>query len=211
MVNRNRNLENRLKNRNNWAYTGSLAMKIHANRLNVPFPNKRNIGNINIALKTRPNKRIGILQLGILPVITKSRWELKTSPSNRHTKLYNKHSRNTLNLFPANGHLAPKFIHVQRFNGFPPVMSIKSLLNQKRNMNTNGLRTNDIMKIQKNISFLNSLLKKNTTSPPRRSPSRSPTPSPRRRVSRNRSPNNNYNPFGPPRNLFNNTRRKLGF
>lgn len=46
-ANRNRNLERALHGWP-WAYSGSVAMKIHANRLGVPM--RRNIGNINIAV-----------------------------------------------------------------------------------------------------------------------------------------------------------------
>jgi hypothetical protein len=170
-------------------------MKIHANRLGIPFPVSRNVGNINIAAKN---------PLNLVPVIAIRNWKLKSSPNYRHTKLYNSRG-GKLNLFPANGRLAPKFRYVQVFNGFPPVMSLKSLRNQKQMTKNNALNRNK-NKINKNIAFLNLLLKSNTgMNMRRRSPSRSPSPLIRRRRVFNN--NNNQDPFGPPRSLM----RKLGF
>jgi hypothetical protein len=175
MVNRNKNLENRLGT-NNWAYTGSLAMKIHANRLGKKLPNNRQIGNINIAAKE---------PLFLVPIIAKKRWILKASPSNRHTKFYNNRGL-TLNLFPANGRLAPNFIHVQKFNGYPPIMNLNSLLNQK--MKTiNNVPNRNKPKINKNISFLTFLLNSNSNKNTARK-RRSPSPSPKRRTPSFNSP-----------------------
>jgi hypothetical protein len=182
MVNRNKNLENRL-GKNNWAYTGSLAMKIHANRLGVPFPMNRKIGNINIAAKN---------PLNLVPVIASTkRWKLKHSPNPRHTVFHNNYGLK-LNLFPANGRLAPNFRHVQILNGIP-LMSLRSLRNQKQMTKNNAMNRNK-NKIHKNIEFLNLLLKSNTRRSPVRAQSRSP---PKRRLNSAHS--------------FNNTKRKLSF
>jgi hypothetical protein len=153
MVNRNKNLENRL-GKNNWAYTGSLAMKIHANRLGVPFPMNRKIGNINIAAKN---------PLNLVPVIASTkRWKLKHSPNHRHTEFHNNYGLK-LNLFPANGRLAPNFRHVQILNGVP-LMSLRSLLNQKVKTRENAVNRN-LAKINTNIRLLKLLLNKNKNSP----------------------------------------------
>jgi hypothetical protein len=170
MVNRNKNLENRLGT-NNWAYTGSLAMKIHANRLGKKLPNNRKIGNINIAAK-KP--------LFLVPTIAKKRWIQNGPQTNRHTKFYNNHGL-TLNLFPANGRLAPNFIHVQKFNGYPPVMSLNSLLNQKR-ITRKNVPNRNLPKINKNIAFLEFLLNSNNA---KKSPIRRRSPTPKRRAYRN--------------------------
>lgn len=149
---RNKNLENRLKG-HNWAYTGSLAMKLHANRLGVNFPRNRRIGNINIAARD---------PMFLVPVIGSrgSGWVLLGSPEYRHTKFIKNSTK--LNLFPANGRLAPKFIHVQKFNGYPPLMSINALLNQKRSINENNVFGNNVRKLKQNINFLKVLKNKNT-------------------------------------------------
>ena len=152
MVNRNRNLENRL-GKNNWAYTGSIALKIHANRLGVPI--NRRIGNINIAAKD---------PLIFVPVIGSTKhWKLKNSPNYRRTKFYNNRGV-TLDLFPANGRLAPNFKHVQKFNTLPPIMSLRSLLNQKVKTRENAVNRN-LPKINTNIRLLKIMLNKNKNSP----------------------------------------------
>lgn len=144
---RNRNLEERLKG-SNWAYTGSVAMKIHANRLGVQFPKNRKIGNVNIA---------AVYPLDIIPIITSSkRWKLNGPPEHKHTTFYTNNGKK-LNLFPANGRLAPKFIHVEKHPGYPPVMSVQSLLNQKRSINMNDVFGNNRQKLKNNITFLKSL------------------------------------------------------
>lgn len=163
---RNKALENRLKG-SNWAYTGSVAMKIHANRLGINFPENREIGNINIAANE---------PLRLVPIIAQNGWYLVNSPEHKRTKFRHTNGR-TLDLFPANGRLAPKFKHVQKFRGYPPVMSIKSLLNQKRM--TNNYNT---VKLLKNTKFLEFLMKHNSPkkSPPKKTLSRNMNVKPRR-------------------------------
>ena len=157
---RNKNLENRLKG-SNWAYTGSIAMKLHANRLGFPFPLNRKIGNINIA---------AIDPLAIVPIISKTKnknnknrigWHLNSSPEYKRTKFYSNRGGINMNLFPANGKLAPNFKHVQKFNGYPPIMSLNSLLNQKMKINENNVFGNNIRKLKRNKEILRELIKLN--------------------------------------------------
>lgn len=160
---RNKNLENTLKG-SRWAYTGSIAMKMHANRLGVPFPSNRKIGNINIA----SNNIMRIYQ--ILP----NSWRIKGTPSNRHMMFYTNNGKK-LNLFKAGGSLAPSMNRVQYINGIP-VMNINSLLNKKRNVmnNYNILRNENKIKVNQNINLLKKLSsinspkrKRNNNSPKR--------------------------------------------
>jgi hypothetical protein len=160
---RNRNLEERL-GKNNWAYTGSVAMKIHANRLGVNFPRNRKIGNVNIA---------AVYPLNIVPTIVSTRrWKLSNAPTQRRTKFHNNHGA-TLNLFPANGVLAPRSINIQKFNGFPPVMSLRSLLQKKVNSRNNAVNRNR-PKFNRNIAFLKLLLNKSGNNNNSRNRRRSP-------------------------------------
>lgn len=137
MVNRNKNLENRLRG-TKWAYTGSMAIKIHGNKLDIPF--YRNVGNINIAVN-KNNHRF------VVPLIAsnKGKWNLRGPPNirNRHTKFISKNGSTKLNLLSKN--LAPPMNKVVYVNGVP-VMSINALYNQKRKMNNN--------KANKNIEYL---------------------------------------------------------
>lgn len=155
---RNKNLENKLKG-SKWAYTGSIAMKLHANRLDVPFPLNRKIGNINIA----SNDIMKIYQL--LP----NTWVLKGTPSNRHMTFYKK-----LNLFKAGAGIAPSMNHVQYINNGVPVMNINSLLNKKRNVmnNYNILNNENKRKVNTNIRLLQNLKSRN--SPKRKRPNNLP-------------------------------------
>lgn len=150
MVNRNRNLE-RILNGWPWAYSGSVAMKIHANRLGVPM--RRNIGNINIAV--RPNS-----VMAIIPAIKSSKkWNLNGPPEYKHTKMYRIANGVNMNVFPANGRLAPKMNRVQRLPGLPPVMNINALLNQKLKINQNDVFGKNKNKLMANIQFLRNLKK----------------------------------------------------
>jgi hypothetical protein len=142
---RNTRLEKRL-NGSNWAYTGSLAMKIHANRLGINFPENRVIGNINIAAKE---------PLLLVPSIAQNGWYLLNAPERKRTMFGHPNGR-TLDLFPANGRLAPNFSHVKKYKGYPPVMNLKSLLNQKR------LANNNSAKLVINTKFLEFLMKHNS-------------------------------------------------
>jgi len=154
MVNRNKNLENRLRG-TKWAYTGSMAMKIHGNKLGIPF--YRNVGNINIAVN-KNNHRF------IVPLIAQGKWNLRGPPNirNRHTKFI---SNNGLKLNLLSKNLAPPMNKVVFVNGVP-VMSINALYNQKRKINNNN------NKAMRNINYLLKLdpslkNKKRNNSPPR--------------------------------------------
>lgn len=139
MVNRNKNLEKRLRDSGTkWAYTGSMAIKIHGNKLGIPF--YRNVGNINIAVNSGNHRRV-------IPLIAsnKGKWNLRSSPNirNRHTKFISKNGK--LNLLSKN--LAPPMNKVVYVNGVP-VMSINALYNQKRKINNNN------NKAKNNINYL---------------------------------------------------------
>lgn len=133
-----------------WAYTGSIAMKLHANRLGVNFPKNRRIGNINIA--ARPN-----VVLHLVAPIKKAGYNLANAPNKKHLKFNRRNNGMRLNVFPANGRLAPNFSKVQKFNRLPPVMSVNALLNQKRKINRNDVFGNNIRKLEENIKLLKKL------------------------------------------------------
>ncbi len=151
MRNRNRNLE-KVLNGWPWAYSGSVAMKIHANRLGVPM--RRNIGNINVAVD--PNSFSGALT-----AIRKSnKWNYSNGPPGRNSKrakLYRKSNGVNMNVLKANGYLAPKMNRVQKINGLPPIMSINALLNQKLKINQNDVFGKNKNKLMANIEFLRNL------------------------------------------------------
>lgn len=158
VVNRNKNLEKRLNN-TTWAYTGSMALKIHGNNKGIPF--YRNVGNINIAVKKNNHSFV-------IPLIAskEGKWILRSSPNirNRHTKFISKNGSTTLNLLSNN--LAPPMNKIVHVNGVP-VMSINALYNQKRKMNNK--------KAKNNVNYLLKLdpsLKNKSPSPRRNSPSR---------------------------------------
>jgi hypothetical protein len=149
---RNHNLE-KVLNGWPWAYTGSVAMKIHANRLGKS-KNMRPVGNINIAID--PNNFKSIFS-------SLRSWEYANGPPGPNSKrarmfrMTPNGKRINMNVIKANGALAPKFSHVQRFRGLPPVMSVQALLNQKRKVNRNDVFGNNIRKLNQNIKFLKEL------------------------------------------------------
>ena len=154
-----------------WAYTGSIAMKLHANRLKVPFSSKRVIKNTNIAVEN-PAATARILRgagwnyaNGAPPV---------NSRVNHVPMILGNHR---LDLLKLGSNYAPGKITYAKGK---PVMNIKSLLNRKRNLAKNKLKPNNMAKTMRNINFLQILLKASLT--------RSPSPSP---VKRKRSPNRN--------------------
>lgn len=138
-----------------WAYTGSVAMKIHANRLGKGA-NMRPTKNINIAVDPNAFDRIH------RTLRSSKKWNYANGPPapGRNTKrahMYRISNGKNLNVIKANGYLAPKFNHVQRFKGLPPVMSIKALLNQKQRANKNNFFGNNLRKLERNIAFLKQL------------------------------------------------------
>lgn len=148
---RNRNLENSLKGKK-WAYTGSVAMKLHANRLGVPFV--RNIGNVNIALNNMNN---------VYGLTTGTRWRFNggpPGPRSRHVVLVNNSTDKKLNVLRAGGGLASSLKnHVVFINGVP-VMNLQSLLNKKVNTMNNAFNARNISKTKRNIEYLKKLLNK---------------------------------------------------
>jgi hypothetical protein len=148
-MNRNRKLESVLGTWP-WAYTGSLAMKIHANRLGRG-KNMRPVGNINIAVD--PN------YFQSTPSKLSRNWNMNAfpGPKNKIMTVYRKSNGARMNVLKANGYLAPKMNKVQSINGLPPVMSINALLNQKRNINRNDVFGNNLRKLNSNIRFLQEL------------------------------------------------------
>lgn len=146
MVNRNRNLEKRLNNSGHkWAYTGSMAMKIHGNSRRIPF--YRPVGNINIAVNARNHSKL-------VPIIAREngKWNLRGPPNvrNRHTKFTSKNGTMKLNLLSKN--LAPSMNNVIIVNGVP-VMSIKALFNQKVRIGNNKAfnNINYLMKLNNSL------------------------------------------------------------
>lgn len=151
-MNRNRKLESVLGTWP-WAYTGSLAMKIHANRLGRG-KNMRQVGNINIAVS--PNSFPNIAG----PITSTKNWNFNggfPGPKSKRMQMIRKSNGARMNVLKANGYLAPKMNKVQSINGLPPVMSINALLNQKRNINRNDVFGNNLRKLNSNIRFLQEL------------------------------------------------------
>lgn len=151
-----------------WAYTGSIAMKLHANRLKVPFSSKRFIKNTNIAVQN-PVATARILRgagwnyaNGAPPVNSRS----------NHVPMILGNQR--LDLLKLGSNYARGRITYAKGK---PVLNIESLLNRKRNLSKNKLHTNNMAKTMRNLNFLQVLLKASLT--------RSPSPSP---VKRKRSP-----------------------
>jgi hypothetical protein len=150
-MNRNRKLESVL-NGWPWAYTGSLAMKIHANRLGRGG-NMRRVGNINLAV--HPNAFPSISG----PITSTKNWNFSggfPGPKSKRMQMIRMSNRAHMNVLKANGELAPRMNKVQRVNGIP-VMSINSLLNQKKNINRNDVFGNNLRKLNANIAFLKEL------------------------------------------------------
>ena len=163
-----------------WAYTGSIAMKMHANRRGMP---SRNAKNINVVVMD--------------PKITSSflassgSWNYVNGPAIgkkvNHVRMRRKSNGKNLNVFRFGGRLANGTNKIRFINGVP-VMSVRSLLNKKFVTLKNHPNNN---KTKKNIEQLKKLLGggNSPNNRKRRSPSRSPpiknsfsTPSPKKRL-----------------------------
>lgn len=159
MVNRNKNLENRLRG-TKWAYTGSMAIKIHGNNKGIPF--YRNVGNINIAVNKNNHHFV-------VPLIAsnKGKWNLSSPPNikKRHTKFISKNGSTKLNLLSKN--LAPPMNKIVYVNGVP-VMSINALYNQKRKMNNKKALNNINYLLKLDPSLKNKSHRRNSPSRARR-------------------------------------------
>lgn len=162
-----------------WAYTGSIAMRLHANRLSVPFSSRRVIKNTNIAVENpvataRILRGTGVWNYanGAPPVNSRA----------NHVPMISGNHR--LDLLKLGGNYARGTITYAKGK---PVLNIKSLLNRKRNLAKNRLHPNNMAKTLKNIEFLQILLNASAM----RSPSRSP-------VKRKKSPNRSEKTPSPP-------------
>lgn len=153
-----------------WAYTGSIAMKLHANRLGVPFSSRRIIRNTNIAV-ANPIATARILR-------STGQWNYANGQSRNHVAMISS-GNNRLNLFRLGGNYARGNITYARGK---PVLTLNSLMNRKRNLSKNKLRPNNMTKTLRNIQFLQVLLNASRT----RSPSRTPSPK-KRKLSPNRN------------------------
>jgi hypothetical protein len=116
---------------NYWAFTGSGAMAIHGKRLGVKT---RTPQNINIAV--HPNH-----MMSTYTRLAGNKWIPNRGPSGRR----NMFTKNGMKLdVLAAGELAPNLIHRRKYKGYPPVMSIESLLKRQINMNNSNKRNRNI-------------------------------------------------------------------
>ena len=154
-----------------WAYTGSIAMRLHANRLGVPFPSNRSIRNTNIAV-ANPVATARILR-------GTGQWNYVNGapPRSNSNHVPMVSGTNRLNLFRLGGNYARGNITYAKGK---PVLTIKSLMNRKRNLSKNTLRPNNLHKTLQNLQFLQGLLNASVFN--------SPSPSPKKRK-RSPSPN----------------------
>lgn len=174
-----------------WAYTGSIAMKMHANRQSVP---SRNAKNINVVV-IDPKMTSSFLA-------SSGKWMYTNGPpmnsKANHVRMHRLSNGKNLNIFRFGGRLANGTNKIQFINGVP-VMSLSSLRNKKLVTLINHPKNN---KTQSNIIILNKLIEKNTPPPKRKNtpspPKRNVTPSPPKR----RSPPNNFSTPSPKRRLF---------
>jgi len=144
---------------NTWAFTGSVAMAIHGNRLGVKT---RTPQNINIAVN--PNKMMNFYLR-----LRGDKW-LPTSPPSGDRIHLTKNGKN-LDILAA-GKLAPKLIHRRKYKGYPPVMSIEALLKRQINMNNSNKRNRNINTLTKMKKKPGSNNSTNNFNSPVRSPKR---------------------------------------
>lgn len=117
----------------NWAFTGSVAMAIHGNRLGVKT---RTPQNINIAvhpdyMMTTYTRLVG------------NKWVPTSPPGMRPRRIHLTKNGKNLDILAA-GKLAPNISHRRKYKGHPPVMSIESLLKRQINMNNSNKRNRNI-------------------------------------------------------------------
>jgi hypothetical protein len=171
-----------------WAYSGSIAMKLHAKRLGMNLPRNRKIGNINIAVENPVSQARILRGTGM--------WNYVNVPGPNAKHVTMKNSKNTkLNLFKIGGNFVPRGSIVKLGN--VNVVNLNTLLAKKRNIakNLNTLRPNNRKKTLNNINFLQRLINASKNrSPLVRRNRASPSPSP---VKRRRG--NNYRTPSPPR------------
>jgi len=117
----------------NWAFTGSLAMFIHGQRLGVKT---RTPHNIDIAvhpdhMMTTYTRLVG------------NRWVPSSPPGMRPRRIHFTKNGIDLDVLAA-GKLAPNISHRRKYKDHPPVMSIESLLKRQENMNKSNKRNRNI-------------------------------------------------------------------
>jgi hypothetical protein len=183
------NLENYLNEP--WAYTGSIAMKLHANRLGVKFPPNRRIGNVNVVVDNPAATGHALRRTGYWNFLNGG----PPAPGSNHVALINLTNKKRVDLFRFGGNYAPITIQNIRFTkNNVPVVNLKTLLNRKKNVarNANILKPNNRKKTFENIAFLKRLLnihaspmsssKKRKSPSPTQSRNMNKTPSPKKRV-----------------------------
>ena len=171
-----------------WAYTGSIAMKLHANRLGVTFPPNRRIGNVNVVVENPAATGYALRGTGYWNFLNGG----PPAPGSNHVSLVNLRNNKRVDLFRFGGNYAPISIKNIRFTkNNVPVVNLQTLLNRKKNVarNANILKPNNRKKTVENISFLKRLLNihaspmasvsKKKKSP---SPKSNKTPSPKKRT-----------------------------
>jgi len=117
----------------NWAFTGSGAMAIHGKRLGVQT---RTPQNINIAV--HPNH-----MMSTYTRLVGNKWVPTSPPGMRPRRIHLTKNGKNLDILAA-GKLAPNISHRRKYKGYPPVMSIESLLKRQINMNNSNKRTRNI-------------------------------------------------------------------
>lgn len=192
---RDKNLENLLNKP--WAYSGSIAMKLHANRLGVNFPGSRKIGNVNIAVENPVNQARFLRSTG--------HWNYfngPPAPGANHVPMKNSKGNKRLNLFKIGGEFVPNGSIVKLDN--VNAVNLNTLLKLKRLVakNLNSLKPNNRTKTLANINFLQMLLNanKNRSPLPKRT-RQSPSSSTKKRP-RSRSRSSNYRTPSPRKLLF---------
>jgi len=116
-----------------WAFTGSGAMAIHGKRLGVKT---RTPQNINIAV--HPNH-----MMSTYTRLVGNKWVPTSPPGMRPRRIHLTKNGKNLDILAA-GKLAPNISHRRKYKGYPPVMSIESLLKRQINMNNSNKRNRNI-------------------------------------------------------------------
>jgi hypothetical protein len=158
-----------------WALSGSMAMKLYANKYGVPT---RTPQNVNIVVRQNNMKTAYKAMTGR---------NLTNRSIKNHYKLNNKY-----NLLKANTNLAPPINQYVNINGVP-VVTLESLLNYKRRTIKNYPQKNRIQTIEKNIRRLKRILRT------RKTPNKVIVRTPPRTTAR---PSSRFAMTGTPRSLF---------
>ena len=141
-----RNAKNALNRRGiPWALSGSLAMKLYANKYGVPT---RTPQNVNIVVRSSNMAKA-------YAALTNQRTPPRMSEN--HYKVGNHY-----NLLRSNSNLAPSINQYVMINGIP-VVTLESLLNYKRRTIKNYPQKERIRTIEKNIRRLKRILRTRKT------------------------------------------------